>query len=90
MLAFEASQRNANLLMKNAIVNKLANVEVFPIGLSDRNGAVISHVFSHRSNKELIDSPTSQLQSGMEIIPVVKLDAFLESDRKVSLIKIDV
>jgi FkbM family methyltransferase len=90
VLAFEASQRNANLLMKNAIVNKLTNVEVFPVGLSDRNGAVISNILLRTSNKPLIDLPSSQLQNGMEVIPVVKLDAFLDRDCKVSIIKIDV
>jgi FkbM family methyltransferase len=90
VLAFEASQRNANLLTKNAIENHLTNVEVFPIGLSDRNGAVISPVYLGTSNKALIDLPSSQLQNGMEVIPVVKLDAFLESDCKVSVMKIDV
>jgi FkbM family methyltransferase len=90
VLAFEASQRNANLLMKNAIVNKLGNVEVFPLGLSDRNGAVISHVSLGTSNKSLIDLPSSQLQNRMEVIPVVRLDDFFARDCKVSTIKIDV
>jgi FkbM family methyltransferase len=90
VLAFEASQQNANLLAKNAVVNKLSNVEVFPIGLADHNGAAISHVFLGTSNKALTDLPSSQLQSGMEVIPVVKLDSFLESDRKIDVVKIDV
>lgn len=90
VLAFEASPRNANLLIKNAIINKLANVDVYPIGLSDQNGAVLSHVSLHTSNKALVDLPPAQLRAGMEIIPVVTLDSFIDRQRRIDIMKIDV
>lgn len=90
VLAFEPSQRNAHFLIKNAILNHLQNVQVFPIGLSDKNGVTLSYVALHTSNKTLIDASIADLQDGMEAIAVVKLDTFLAETQRVDVVKIDV
>ena len=48
--AFEASDRNANLLQQNAWRNSLQNVTVYPIGLSNYNGCAYSIDSDHTSN----------------------------------------
>jgi len=88
VLAFEASSRNANLLMRSGRANLLNNINVFPLALSDSNGSVLSPVFLHTSNKILL-SEDNQTWRDVEVIPVVKLDNFLE-DQKIDVMKIDV
>lgn len=90
VLAFEPSQRNIVLLIRNSLANDLVNVEAFPIALSDRNGSVLSNVDLYTSNKSLQDEPLSKLSGGMEVVPVVRMDNFLDEAQKIDVMKIDV
>jgi FkbM family methyltransferase len=95
VFAFEASSRNANLLRKNALQNNIANVEVFPLGLSDKNGAVLSPVWHHSSDKVLLSENNranveSDITDTTELVPVVMLDSFIDKHTRISVMKIDI
>jgi FkbM family methyltransferase len=88
VIAFEASGRNAALLMRNAITNQIRNIDIYPVGLSDRNGAAVSRRQPYTSNQRLFHE--QELTEGSELIPTVTLDGFLPPGTKVDVAKIDV
>jgi FkbM family methyltransferase len=88
VIAFEASPRNAALLMSNAAANGISNISVIPIGASDRNGVAASRRHSHTSNQRLFQD--AEFDETSELIPTVTLDSFLSPDTVVDVVKMDV
>ena len=86
--AFEASQRNSNLLQQNIWLNNIENITVYPVGVGDTNGAVFSDADLTTSNVTLFDAPIKS--SHVDVVPIVTLDSFWDPQKKIDMIKIDI
>ena len=88
VFAFEPNSDNCRLLLLSIAKNHCTNIELHPIGLSDKRGfAYFSTHFG--SNGGLFSSSEEVLLSGgCSVIPTVRLDDFALN--KIDMIKIDV
>lgn len=92
VFAIEALGRNAKIIRVNCELNGASNVEVIPIGLSDRSGADLWIVQNEHTNNMLLDlAQVADLPfDQFELVGVAPLDGLLPKDTWVDVIKIDI
>lgn len=92
VIAVEASQENAKLLLENANRNLIGNIKIFPVGAGDDNGVVLSPRRLDTSDKVLLPpGDLGRYETHYDLVPTIRIDDLLSScRRKIDTIKIDV
>ncbi len=88
VIAFEPLHQSVNTLRENIELNNLRNVEVFEVGLSDKNGTLVAEI------QNPMNAATSKLsiapENGKGLLAEVKVFDEITHQNKCDLIKIDV
>lgn len=89
VFAFEPTQHYRSVLLRNLAANKLSNVEILPVGLSDRRQRVGIQV---GTSSATIHPPEKLPHEFEEVIDLLSLDEFVESMtlERIDFIKVDV
>jgi FkbM family methyltransferase len=88
VICFEPSPETRRILLKNILLNKLNNVEVYPFALWYKNGYELFEIYPHHQGMNSIVNK----EKGSNIIKVktIKLDDLRLNIREIDVIKIDV
>jgi len=87
VIAFEPNSENCRLILLSLERNGINNVELYPLGLSDRRGFSYFSTYLGSNGGFLPSGNETLLSGGCLVIPTVRLDDWI--DRPVDMIKID-
>lgn len=87
--AFEPFERNVRLLLANVLLNRLENVDIFPMALADRQ--CLLGYFNVGSNGTISElSNAEDVLRAAAIVPAARMDDTLSGISRLDAIKIDV
>jgi FkbM family methyltransferase len=89
VVAIEPGPQNQPLLLLNVASNQLANVQVFPVALSDRREILSYNRLSSNGAVTAANVDAQALITG-DLVPALTLDELLRGIERVDLMKIDV
>ena len=87
VIAFEPNPQNLQLIYSSIVENDAVNVDIYPYAAS--NEKAILNFTTVGSNGGVV-SASSQEQQYYFLVPAIVLDELLESEERISLIKIDI
>jgi FkbM family methyltransferase len=88
VVAYEALPYNADILRKNVRLNHLANVEVRPVGVSDRAKRI--NAANYQNNIVIDDEGIVKLEADTVEVELVRLDDDTDPGFKADFVKFDV
>ncbi|MBV9183800.1 MAG: FkbM family methyltransferase [Acidobacteria bacterium] len=92
VFAVEVSERNARLLLRNALENELTNIRILPVAASDEVGFALLPMQDRSNNNVLAPTTNPEIEKlqGSIVVPVVPLDRLLSVIARIDIIKIDI
>lgn len=95
VFAVEVSQRNVKLLLQNSAENRLTNLTVVPVGVSDHLGFALLPIQNYTNNNVLADFSRSKIDDvdslgQCDLVPLLPLDKLFGELPSLDIIKMDI
>lgn len=92
VFAIEVSQRNVKILLRNSVENRLKNIKVIPIGVSDELGFALLPMQARTNNNVLAGFSRSEIKrlEHCDLVPLLPLDRLFAELASLDIVKMDI